>query len=53
MNQYITPIEGGTNVTITGLKTTITPIQGKHDKEEENHIYFDPLKKYAQTAERR
>ena len=51
MNQYITPIEGGTNETSTGLKTTITPIQGKHDKEAENHIYFDPLKKYAQTAE--
>jgi len=51
MNQYIPPIEGGTNDTSTGLKTTISPIQAKHDKEAENHIYFDPLKKYAQTAE--
>ena len=51
MNQYIPPIEGGTNDTTTGLKTTISPIQAKHDKEAENHIYFDPLKKYAQTAE--
>ena len=47
MNQYIPPIEGGTNDTSTGLKTTISPIQAKHDKEAENHIYFDPLKKYA------
>ena len=45
MNQYIPPIEGGTNDTCTGLKTTISPIQAKHDKEAENHIYFDPLKK--------
>ena len=44
MNQYIPPIEGGTNDTSTGLKTTISPIQAKHDKEAENHIYFDPLK---------
>ena len=51
MNQYIPPIEGGTNDTSTGLKTTISPIQAKHDKEAENHIYFDPLKKYAQIAE--
>ena len=51
MNQYIPPIERGTNDSSTGLKTTISPIQAKHDKEAENHIYFDPLKKYAQTAE--
>ena len=51
MNQYIPTIEGGTNDSSTGLKTTISPIQAKHDKEAENHIYFDPLKKYAQTAE--
>ena len=51
MNQYIPPIERGVNDSSTGLKTTISPIQAKHDKEAENHIYFDPLKKYAQTAE--
>ena len=51
MNQYIPPIEKGVNDSSTGLKTTISPIQAKHDKEAENHIYFDPLKKYAQTAE--
>ena len=51
MNQYIPPIERGCNDASTGLKTTISPIQAKHDKEAENHTYFDPLKKYAQTAE--
>ena len=51
MNQHIPTIEGGTNDTTTGLKTTISPIQQKHNKEAENHIYFDPLRKYAQTAE--
>ena len=44
MNQYIHPIEGGTNDISPELKTTISPIQVKHDKEEENHIYFSPLK---------
>ena len=51
MNQYIPPIEGGTSDASTGLKTTISPIQAKKQKEQENKEYFDPLKKYAQIAE--
>ena len=51
MNQHIPPIEGGANDSSTGLKTYISPIMAKKQKEMENKEYFDPLKKYAQIAE--
>ena len=51
MNQHIPPIEGGANDSSTGLKTYISPIMAKRQKEMENKEYFDPLKKYAQIAE--
>ena len=51
MNQYIPPIESGTNDASIGLKTCISPIMAKRQKEIENKEYFDPLKKYAQIAE--
>ena len=51
MNQHIPPIEGGVNDSSTGLKTYISPIMAKRQKEMEKKEYFDPLKKYAQIAE--
>ena len=51
MNQYVPPIESGSNDSSTGLKTDISPIMAKILKEHENKEYFDPLKKYAQIAE--
>jgi hypothetical protein len=51
MNQYVPPIENGSNDSSTGLKTDISPIMAKILKEHENKEYFDPLKKYAQIAE--
>ena len=51
-NQFIPTIEGGTNNTSnTGLKTHISPLMAKIEKEKENKEYFEPLKKYAQIAE--
>ena len=51
MNRFIPPIERGSNDASTGLKTNISPIMAKKQKEMENKEYFDPLKKYAQIAE--
>ena len=51
MNRFIPPIERGSNDKTTGLKTNISPIMAKKQKEMENKEYFDPLKKYAQIAE--
>ena len=51
MNRYIPTIERGKDDASTGLKTNISPIMAKKQKEMENKEYFDPLKKYAQIAE--
>jgi hypothetical protein len=51
MNRYIPTIERGSDDASTGLKTNISPILAKKQKEAENKEYFDPLKKYAQIAE--
>ena len=51
MNRYVPTIERGSNDASTGLKTNISPLLAKRQKEMENKEYFDPLKKYAQTAE--
>jgi hypothetical protein len=51
MNRFVPKIEQGKNDASTGLKTNISPIMAKKLKEMENKEYFDPLKKYAQTAE--
>ena len=51
MNRYIPTIERGSNDKSTGLKTNISPILARKQKEMENKEYFDPLKKYAQIAE--
>ena len=51
MNRYVPTIERGSNDASTGLKTNISPLLAKRQKEMENKEYFDPLKKYAQIAE--
>ena len=51
MNRFIPTIERGRNDESTGLKTNISPILARKQKEMENKEYFDPLKKYAQIAE--
>jgi hypothetical protein len=49
-NQYIPPIEGVKN-DMNKMKTNISPILARKQKEMENKEYYDPLKKYAQIAE--
>ena len=51
MNRFVPTIERGSNDASTGLKTNISPIMAKRQKEMEKKEYFDPLKKYAQIAE--
>ena len=51
MNRFVPTIERGSNDASTGLKTNISPIMAKKQKEMEKKEYFDPLKKYAQIAE--
>ena len=50
-NQYTPTIEHLGQDTKSGMKTSISPILIKRQKEMENNEYFDPLKKYAQIAE--
>lgn len=50
MNQYIPKIEQSTDGSSAGVKTSMSPLLAKQQKDSESKEYFDPLKKYAQIA---